>query len=187
MKHKEGYRELVTYAGMSIECAVAVLREYHARGCKSCMNFNGTYLYSDAITVDSAYLTVTGKTKFEFDELKKLERRRYIQEDEQYKAKIPQLVKEWKEKGRKILDEKYWTLWDDILPIRLGDLYKGMELPMCLDIIKALNEGCSLEVAKKIIDKQGHSYMSYWLVVNMVYELCERGLDFKQYVMLKEG
>ena len=183
MKHKEGYHELTTYAGMTIEGAVAVLRYYHTHGCKACMEFNGTYLYSDAITVDSAYLAVTGKTKIEYDLHVKAEHDRYIREENEHKMKIPQLIVEWKREGRKILDKKYWPHWDEILPIRLGDLYKGAELPMCLDIVKLLNNGRSLEEARNVLNEQGHSGLSYCLVINMVNELCDRGSDFKNYVM----
>ena len=58
---------------------------------------------------------------------------------------------------KEILDEKYLELWNKCVPIRLGDLYQGMELGMCLDIIKELNNNCTLDEAKVIIESQGHS------------------------------
>ena len=30
--------------------------------------------------------------------------------------------------GHKILDEKYWNDWDKCVPIRVNDIYGGMEL-----------------------------------------------------------
>ena len=68
------------------------------------------------------------------------------------------------------------------VPIRLDDLYHGMELGCCLDIVKELNAGCSLDVAKKIIEDQGHSGMSFGLVCSMVKSFCERGSEFVNYV-----
>lgn len=179
---KECYREFKAYAGMSIEHAVAELQEHHQFGRKVCLEFNGVYLYSDTVTLDGAYMAICGKTKAEYEKYQAELREERRRKDEKHKARIPQLVEEWKAKGREVLDEKYWSLWDEILPIRLGDLYHGMELPMCLDIVKALNEGCSLEEAKRIIDDQGHSYMSYHLVRNMVKEFCDRGIDFAEFV-----
>jgi hypothetical protein len=146
------------------------------------MEFNGVYLYSDTVTLDGAYMAICGKTKAEYDKQQEEYREELRRKEEEHKARIPQLVEEWKEKGRKILDEKYWALWDEILPIRLGDMYHGAELPMCLDIVKALNGGCSLEEAKKIIDEQGHSYMSWHLVRSMVNILCDRGIEFVEFV-----
>jgi hypothetical protein len=57
-----------------------------------------------------------------------------------------------------------------------------MELGNCLDIIKELNAGCELETAKKIIEDQGHSGMSFGLVCSMVKAFCDRGVEFVTYV-----
>ena len=37
---------------------------------------------------------------------------------------------------------------------RLADLYRGMELGMCLDIVTELNNGCTLDKAKEIVDRK---------------------------------
>ena len=58
---------------------------------------------------------------------------------------------------------------------------RGMELGMCLDIVKELNSGCELETAKTIIEEQGHSGMSFRLVCSMVKSFCDRGTDFVSY------
>jgi hypothetical protein len=88
----------------------------------------------------------------------------------------------WRVKGRKVLTPDKWELWDKVVPIRLGDLYHGMELGNCLDIVKILNNGGSLNTAKAEINKQGHSGMSFSLVRAMVKEFCERGQEFAEYV-----
>lgn len=49
-------------------------------------------------------------------------------------------VEYYVEKGHELLDKKYWKDWDEIVPIRLNDLYHGMELKCCLEIVSALNE-----------------------------------------------
>lgn len=101
---------------------------------------------------------------------------------EEHKARIPELTREWITKGHEILDEKYWEKWDECVPIRLDDLYKGMELGDCLEIVKALNDGCDLDTAKKIIHNQDHSGMSFGLVRAMVRAFCDRGNEFVDYV-----
>lgn len=68
------------------------------------------------------------------------------------------------------------------MPIRLSDLYRGMELGACLDIVVELNKGCSLKKAKGIIEKQGHSGMSFGLVCSMVASFCDRGREFVDFV-----
>ena len=89
-------------------------------------------------------------------------------------------VKHWIEEGHKILDEKYWAEWDECVPIRLKDLYHGMELGCCLEVVKALNDGCELSQAIKIMENQNHSGMSWCLVRAMVKAFCDRGEEFSE-------
>lgn len=176
------YKEIEFLCGCTIERAVLELLEYKKNGELVCGDFNGHTLYSDTVTVDGAYLEILGKTKAEFDKEQEEWRKNLIREEEEYKAKIPELSKEWIEKGHEILDEKYWSYWDKCVPIKLSDLYHGMELKCCLDIVKPLNNGCSLEEAKKIIESQDHSGMSFGLVKAMVREFCDRGEEFSKYI-----
>lgn len=179
---EKNYKEIGFYCGCDIETAVKKLLEYKEKGELVCGSFNGHVLYSDNVTVDSAFLEITGKTKADFDKDREEDRKKLIREREEYESKIPELTKEWIAKGHKILDEKYWSEWDKCVPIRLNDLYEGIELKDCLDIIEPLNNGCSLEDAKKIIDDQGHSGMSYGLVKCMVDSFCDRGQEFANYI-----
>lgn len=99
-----------------------------------------------------------------------------------HEAEIPERTKVWVEKGREILPKNKWELWDKIIPIRLNDLYQGMELGCCLNIVKILNDNGTLEEAKEEIESQGHSGMSFGLVCSMVGEFSSRGEDFIEYV-----
>ena len=87
-------------------------------------------------------------------------------------------AKYWINEGHKVLDKKYWADWDEIVPIRLDDLYHGMELVCSLEIIKALNDGCEFSHAIKLMEKQNHSGMSWGLVRAMIYHFCDRGEEF---------
>lgn len=86
-------------------------------------------------------------------------------------------VKEWEVKGREVLSEDKLELWDKIVPIRLNDLYQGMELGNCLDIVKILNSGGSLEEAKVTMEAQNHSGMSWGLVLHMVKAFADKNGD----------
>lgn len=178
MKHKE-----ITFsAGESIESAIKELSAYKERGELVYGVFNGQNLYSDTDDLDSAFKKITGKTKAEFDEAAKIENDKYKADQQKHKDAIPELTKEWIEKGNVILDEKYRDKWAECVPIRLDDLYQGMELKCCLDIVIELNNGCSLDDAKAIIESQGHSGMSFGLVCSMVKSFCDRGVEFVSYV-----
>ncbi|MFW6275310.1 MAG: hypothetical protein ACOC2M_01595 [bacterium] len=175
---KKNYREIEFSAGQSIESAVKELKEHKGLICGS---FNGQMLYSDIDDMDSVFKKVTGKTKAEFDADEQKRHEEYEREKREHEARIPELTKEWIEKGNAILDKKYHKLWAKIVPVRLKDLYRGFELGACLDIIKELNNGCELEKAKGIIKEQGHSGMSFGLVCSMIKDLCDRGAEFVSY------
>jgi len=117
----------------------------------------------------------------EFDEAEKIRHEEYKAEEKRHKEAIPELTKEWIEKGNAILEKEFHETWAKCVPIRLGDLYRGMELGATLDIAKELNDGCELQKAKEIIEGQGHSVMSFGLVCSMVRLFSKRGEEFVNY------
>ena len=175
------YKEIQLEFGENIDSAMKLLNEYKAKNELVFINFNGQELYSDIDDLDSAYVKVTGKTKEQFDEHQRLRHEEYEEEKRKHEESIPELTKEWINKGNKILDKEYHELWTKCVPIRLSDLYRGMELGASLEIIDKLNKNCSLDEAKDIIDNQGHSGMSYSLVRSMVKSFCKRGNEFANY------
>ena len=172
------YRQIEFLAGDTIETAVKELKKHNDLVCGT---FNGVILYSDIDDVESAYKKITGISKSDFDAKRKEEAEKYEEQQRKHKESIPELTKVWIEKGKAILDEKYHELWIKCVPIRLGDLYQGMELGMCLDIVKELNAGCELSKAKEIIENQGHSGMSFGLICSMLKSFCDRGAEFVAY------
>jgi hypothetical protein len=175
---KSNYREIEFGFG-DLESAMKELKSHKDLVCGS---FNGQMLYSDIDDLDSAYKKVTGKTKSEFDEAEKQRQEEYEREKREHEAAIPKLTIEWIEKGKAILDEKHHETWAKCVPIRLGDLYRGMELGNCLEIVEQLKKGEELEKVKPLIENQGHSGMSFGLVCSMVRAFCDRGDEFVNYV-----
>lgn len=178
---EKNYRKIEFGAGDSIERAMKDLARFKERGELVYGEFNGQKLYSDIDDLDSAFKKVTGRTKAEFDAEREKEHLEYEERKIKHKEAIPELSKEWIEKGKAILDQKHHELWTKIVPIRLGDLYEGMELGATLEIVKELNAGCELSTAKTIIEEQGHSGMSFGLVCSMVKSFCDRGVEFASY------
>ena len=172
------YKDIEFELGNNIESAVKELKSYNELVCGS---FNGQILYSDIDDLDSAYKKITGKTKAECDEAERIRHEEYEEQQRKHKEAIPELTKEWIVKGNAILDEKYREFWAKCVPIRLDDLYQGFELGACLDIVIELNNGCTLDEAKSIIENQGHSGMSFGLVCSMVKSFCDRGEEFVAY------
>lgn len=176
------YKTIEFLAGSTIESAVKQLLSYKNNGILVCGNFNGIILYSDTVSMDEAYLSIADKTKLQCDKEEQEWQENYDREQREHKERIPSLSKEWMKQGRKILTKDKWEYWDEIVPIRLNDLYYGMELGCCLDIVKILNNNGTLDEAKEKIESQGHSGMSYGLVRSMVREFCDRGQEFVDYI-----
>lgn len=174
---KKEYKE-IKFSFDDIDSAVKKLKRSEGLVCGM---FNGQMLYSDIDDLDSAYKKITGKTKSEFDKAIRKRQEEYEQRKKEHKSKIPELTKSWIQKGKIVLDEKYHKLWIEMVPIRLNDLYQGFELGACLEIVEKLNNDCELRSVKSIIEKQGHSGMSFSLVCSMIEALCDRGGEFVKY------
>ncbi len=172
------HKEIQFAPGSTITDAVQELNQFAANGVLAFGSFNGQNLYSDVDDIESAYLKVTGITKTAWDKADQKRRETYQKREAQHLAAIPRLTKKWMKEGLEVLDVNYHNTWAVMVPIRLNDLYKGMELGATLEVVKALNNYCTLQEAKDIIEAQGHSGMSYSLVCSLVRSLCDRGEEF---------
>lgn len=177
------YKEIEPAVGAGLILTVlSLIKKTYDTGELYCAKFNGQMLYSDTVSLDSAYLAVTGKTFSELMEAKRKWRENYEKQERELKAATPDLVAKWREKGRTILSLDKWSLWDEYVPICLGDLYHGMELGCTLEIAEILNKGGSFEDAKKAMENQNHSGMSWKLVKLMVGIFCDNGEEFAGWV-----
>jgi len=175
------YRKIEFMIGSTIEQAVNELLKYKEQRILVSGSFNGHILYSDTVSMDSAYLEIMGKTKCQFESEQKERREKQEKAEQEFKEALPRYIENWKNKGRKVLSEDKWEYWDKIVPIRANDLYHGMELDNTLDIICSLKEN-KLEEAKNKFDKQGHSGMSASLVFGMIREFYDDGDKFVEYM-----
>lgn len=173
-------KEIEFYAGETIENAWKTLLMKSADCGETCFGtFNGQQLLSTD-TLDEAYKKVTGLTKSEFDDRDRKEREEYKRQEEEFIASIPSKAEEYKKAARGVIIEEQYDYWDEIVPIRLHDLYHGMELDATLEICRIMrDESVSLEerikTAKKTFDNQGHSGMSAGLVLSMIRAFSPHG------------
>ncbi len=174
------YRKLDFYYG-GIENFVHLLLKHKEKDELVYADFNGHRFYSDKITMDGAYMELTGKTKAEFDAMIKEQHEAWEKQRREHKASIPEKTEYWRAKGKEILSIDKWEYWDKIVPIRLEDLYEGMELECCLDLVALLKEG-AFEEAKEMLNNQGHSGMSYGLVCTMLKEFADNGEEFLEFI-----
>lgn len=172
-----GYIKIDFNVGLSIEDSIKLLHsKSEITGNKYFGEFNGHKLTSD-MTVDEAYIKCIGKTFKEFKDEQEKWRQDLIRREEEHKKKIPELTKYWIKEGHKVLSQDKWSEWDRCVPIRLGDLYEGMELGQCLDIIQTVKND-SISAGIKVMKNQGHSGMSWGLMKSMIYTFCDCGAEF---------
>lgn len=75
---KNNYKKIQIDCGLSIDEMVEILNGYQNRKEKVCVEFNGTIFYSDTVTIDNAYVVLTGMSKAEFDEFKDAEEKKIM-------------------------------------------------------------------------------------------------------------
>lgn len=173
-------KEIEFYAGETIQNAWKTLLKESAECGETCFGtFNGQQLLSTD-TLDEAYKKVTGLTKSEFDEQDRKEREEYKRREEEFIASIPSKTEEYKKAARGVIIEEQYEYWDKIVPIRLKDLYHGMELDATLEICRIMRDESDslegrIEKAKEAFDNQGHSGMSAGLVLSMIKAFCPHG------------
>lgn len=179
-------KEIIIYAGERIEDAYKDMQRYKNENNEKCYcKFNGMVLFSDN-SLDECYKKVTGNTKEEFHKKIEEENERIIEKENEFKKKIPTLIEEYRNKARGIISEELLQKWDKIVPIRLNDLYHGMELDCWLDIIKVLNKDIDEEErfveCKRLFEEQGHSGFSASLVMGGLVVFHKDGKKLVEYL-----
>lgn len=157
-------KKIEFYPGINLDKAYQELQD----NAPSYGEFNEKTLYSTD-SLDEVFVKVTGKSKVEHDEYIRKIREEYERKEAEFKAKIPKLTEDYRKRARGIIPEEHLKYWDEIVPIRLNDLYHGMELDCWLTFIEILNDTSKEELerferCRSIFCKQGHSGMSAGLV-----------------------
>lgn len=179
------YKKIEMNYGNTIDEAVHELIKYKEKGELAYSEFNGIRLFSDIVTIENAYLAVTGKKKSEREDELENYHINYKQEQDEFKKNLNVLEKEWMRKGKQVLTEDVWQIWSDIMPKSLNGIYQGLELEASLDIAQILNNNGTLEQAKEKMNSQNHSGTSFMLVCQIVRRVTKRGEEFATYVHVK--
>ena len=179
--------EIELMAGSSIDEAVGKLIFEREAGHDCYISFNGIKLFSRDVTLDSAYLDVTGMTRDEFIEERERKRKEFEEFMEREEKKAKERIPYWIKEGHKLFPKDKHEMWDEIVPVRAGDLYHGMELDNILEIQRLLteHEKGSYEEVRKFMDNQGHSGMSWSLVCALIKALCENGSELVEYLEMR--
>ena len=144
--------------------------------------FNGHPIYSDNLDIDEIYSrlgTYNAGNKPKEIELD------YEKAEKEFQKKISTLTKKYNALAKGVIADDKLDQWYAIVPIRLRDIYHGMELDATLEIIKELNKATDsnnhFAEAKSIFNGQDHSGLSYNLVCAMLNMFAPNGVEFVKY------
>jgi hypothetical protein len=181
-------KEITIYAGSTIETAWKEILIESSKCEDTCfVNFNGKQILSTD-TLDEAYKKVTGKTKAEVEEEQRKWHEDYERKQNEFEMKIPKLTEEYRNRARGLIIESQLEYWDEIVPVRLGDLYHGMELEETLKACECMNDesmsyDMRLRKAYNMFMDAGHSGMSASLTASMYRRFVPNGNDLADAVL----
>lgn len=175
------------WGALNLDDALKMVKaEAEKFGCVCWAAFNMEKIYSTD-SIDEAYLKVCGCTKAEHDEKVRKKQEEWERQEQEHKANIPTLVEKYRKEGRGLVLDDKLDFWDKCVPIRLNDLYQGLELGCTLDIIRIMRDDVltteqKMEKAKDMFYHQGHSGMSASLMFSMLKEFCPDGAKLVEYL-----
>lgn len=180
-------KQVEIWGALNLDDALKKVKEEAEKfGCVCWAVFNMEKIYSTD-SVDGAYIKVCGCTKAEYDEKVRKEQEEWERQVREHKANIPALTEQYRKEARGLVIEEELEFWDKCVPIRLNDLYQGMELSCTLSIIRVMkDESISLDErlvkAHRVFDSQGHSGMSASLMFSMLCKFCPNGDKLVEYL-----
>lgn len=181
-------KEIIFYPGETIDTAWKKLLRESAECGDTCFGMFNDHKILSTDTLDEAYMKVMDKTKEQHSKEMQDKYEEYRRKEKEYKDSITNLIPIYCKKARGVILEDQYDYWDNIVPIRLDDIYHGMELDCTLDLCKIMrNESLSYNDRKKKacdeFKRQGHSGMSASLVASMLRIFCPNGRDLADAVM----
>ena len=170
--------ELELYAGNSIDTAVKRLLEAKAEGKHVFCKFNGVKLYSDNVTLDSAYTEIFGCTKSEWDEKlrKNIEKSEKKMEEDRKRAieNIPTQI----EKGKTLIYPFRNEEWAKLVEADANGDYCGRITSCAIEIMTAIEEEKTVEELVEMFKEQDHSGWSASLIRNIIMTYSRNGYPF---------
>ena len=171
-------KEIRLLAGEDLDDAVKKLLVFKNKGMSVYCNFNGTYLYSDTVTLDSAYIQVCGCTKKIYDEM--------LKKDIAYSKRINELEKKL---AIYELDDKFENSKHLVYPFRHDEWYKtlktdaeglytGIITKNAIEIMNGIEENKPIDELIKVFFDQGHSGASAYWARYFIMKFSKNGYPF---------
>lgn len=158
-----------------IDEAYEKLHKYYLSGEKAYCEFQGKTLYSDKCDhPDYAYKIAFGKTKAEYDkEYAKSEdafaewKRKEQERQALFKQNRPEIIKDYIQKGQKILKEEAWKEWEKWVKNGIQSTGGEYIYSLAMTSLRSLRRGTSYEdMDEKLNNKTDREYYSVLGIVD---------------------
>ena len=127
--------EVDLIGGASIDEAVEILLKYKAEGKQAFCDFNGHKLYSDTVTLDSAYIQITGSNKEDYERSQRI---------------LQQQAKEMRERSQQEKEARERRYSEMVAASRIPGIGVQIEMPKVIAGLKFILENPNLEQEKLI-------------------------------------
>ena len=170
--------EIKLYGGESIDTAVEKLLKAKAEGRHVFCNFNDVKLYSDDVTMDSAYIKICGCTKAEWDEKMRKSSEEARKRIEEHRKRAIENIPNVIERGKALIYPFRHEEWAKLVEADAHGDYCGGITEDAIEIMTAIEEEKSVEELLEIFKEQGHSGWSAGLTRNVVMTYSRNGYPF---------
>lgn len=173
-------KEIELIGACTLDGALYKLKKEALKADEPCFaEFNGSIICSED-SIDDAYMRVTGMSKAEHDAKRKMKIEEDLRKIAEHKKNMPIICEQYRKEARGLIREDTLDIWDSIVEIRVGDIYRGMEMRNTLDCCRAMRDSSKtleqrLRAAYKIFFDAGHSGMSAALTMALLRKFCPDG------------
>ena len=161
----------------NLESIVYTLLAAKARKERAYCEFNGHTLHSDTVTMDSAYLEVTGYTKEEFDKILAENERQTKEQNEKELQEAIENKDQYIERGKELVYPQKQELWEKCVNEYSTSGFSGQILKCAVEVMEALNSGATMEQVDEIIKQQGHGN-SLGALERIIFDFSKRGPEY---------
>jgi hypothetical protein len=175
-------------AGQTLENAYNEMKRLAEESNKRVEAEFNTYSINSDMSIDDVFLLITDKTYIQWLDYRQKQREEEKRKEEEFQNKLPELIEKYKQEARGLVIDSQLDYWDKIVPIRLNDLYQGMELGETLKYCKMMrDESMPLEdrlvKARQDFINSVHSGMSRSLMLKMIHTFVPDGDTLRPFII----
>ena len=93
-----------------------------------------------------------------------------------------QLIKQWIERGEKIIYPQNFEDWTNCVKNRANDGYHGADLECALKVMESLDNDEDLNDLEDFLNRSNYSGQAYYLILKIILSFSKHGPDFMEHI-----